>query len=667
MQVIIHQSVVKNSHTHTHTHTYTHTHTACKQFMVTAVFQSRRCTIMLRCIVLLLFWGFSSSSPTITLLVGSQFRLQCLIEFDLLSPEYSWSFTPQLNVDQGVKIPFTPLSHTEEMLELNPVEQHHAGTYKCVVRGISEKGATKVKRTFQISVIENVPFIRWQVLEGTEGEPAMLPCSSETVKSFDSALVKWFKIKELGDSFEAQELTPVERSHSSIKGEEIKNEDPARRVYWASDLKEPDWSIEIDSLELDDESLYRCDIKTESNTESWLMELVLNRAPPPRCLNHTAPWEACPDPDSKSSEAILHESLTEFSLNVYKKVNMMAPERNLLFSPISITMLLSHLLLGTRGQTRTELERGLLLPPYFSCIHSEMKKLNNKMKDSILVASQMFFNQKLKLQEAFVNQSQEFYDSVPQKLTNNSETNLKLINDWVASKSQNRITGLVDFLDESTEIILLNAVYFIGKWKGTFEVKDEVFTTFSKGQLSVPTLYSSSFYLSTSYIHALKAHVGKFDLTGKNSLYILLPISEGKKGLQATEASLTESNIREMVKEMASVIPALSEVTLPKVKLMVNTDLLTLLKKFELAGLLEDPNLCGMFEQSSSTPLTDARHRAFLSLTEKGVEAVAASSISFSRSFGSFDATRPFVLMVWNEDINNPLFIGRVLNPKKDE
>ncbi|GAA6067993.1 plasma protease C1 inhibitor, partial [Tachysurus ichikawai] len=161
--------------------------------------------------------------------------------------------------------------------------------------------------------------------------------------------------------------------------------------------------------------------------------------------------------------------------------------------------------------------------------------------------------------------------------------------------------------------------------------------------------------------------VAKFPLTGKNSLYVLLPYEAGKNELEVMEAKLTDKNIRNMVKEMVSVIPVESEVLLPKVKLLVNTDLSILLKELELPGLFSDPNLCGMIDQSSSMPLSDARHCAFLSLTEKGVEAAAASSVSFSRSFNNFHAMRPFVLMVFNEEINIPLFIGKVLHPDKNE
>lgn len=128
---------------------------------------------------------------------------------------------------------------------------------------------------------ENPPSVKWRLIEGDEGKPVTLECtsSSQTANSFQSANVQWFKVKELENVFQRQKLSPVERIQSSVKEEEIKKEKdtPARQVYWESDLKAPDWSIKIDSLEMDDASLYQCDIKTESGEEMLLMELVVNR------------------------------------------------------------------------------------------------------------------------------------------------------------------------------------------------------------------------------------------------------------------------------------------------------------------------------------------------------------------------------------------------------
>ncbi|KAM9476169.1 plasma protease C1 inhibitor isoform 1-T1 [Clarias gariepinus] len=635
--------------------------------MVTADFQfSRSCTIMLRCLVLLLIFGISSSSAVINLPLGSQFKLQCSHPDDgLLSPEYLWSFA---HPDE--KNAFSPLSEMGEEHELNPVETHHNGTFRCVIQGFSETGAMKIMKTFEIQVTEIIPVIMWPFLERTEGESVTLPCTftPETINSYRSVHVKWFKVKDLQNRKEDQELTPVVRSKSFTEKKESENEreTQARTVYWTSDLQDLDHSIDFDNLKVDDASLYRCVIMTAVKEER-LFELVVKPIPPPRCFNQSHPWEACPDPEGRSGEAILQESLTEFSFNLYKYLNSMKPESNLLFSPISISMLVSHLLLGSRGETRTDLERTLSLPLGFSCIHSEMKKLRSKMKESILITNQMFYHRELKLREAFVNQTQEFYDFTPQKLTSDSEANVRMINNWVSSQTENRIPELVDFFDESTEFVLLNAVYFMGQWEKAFDKREDEFTTFSGDVVSVPTLYKSNYNLVTDYIKELKAHVGKFTLTEKNSLYVLLPSSAHKQGLEATEAALTDNNIRVMVKELASAEPAPFEVSLPKVKLLLNTDLHRLLSELGVRGLFDDPNLCGMFDQDSTTALTDARHRAFLSLTEKGVEAAAASTVTFSRSFSNFNAMRPFLLIVWNEEINSPLFIGKVLHPKENE
>lgn len=81
-----------------------------------------------------------------------------------------------------------------------------------------------------------------------------------------------------------------------------------------------------------------------------------------------------------------------------------------------------------------------------------------------------------------------------------------------------------------------------------------------------------------------------------------------------------------------------------------------------LSSLFEEPNLCGLNSESMLV-LDDIRHKAFLKLTEKGVEAGAVTSMSFSRSFPSFSALRPFILLLWNDEARVPLFIGRVTDP----
>lgn len=69
----------------------------------------------------------------------------------------------------------------------------------------------------------------------------------------------------------------------------------------------------------------------------------------------------------------------------------------------------------------------------------------------------------MNLSESFTDQSIQFYDAEPTKLLNTTEENTQMINSWVAEKTQNKITKLLDFVPQSSQLILLNAVSFSGQ------------------------------------------------------------------------------------------------------------------------------------------------------------------------------------------------------------
>ncbi|KAI4897157.1 hypothetical protein NFI96_015210 [Prochilodus magdalenae] len=611
---------------------------------------------MLRGFILLLLLGFSSAS-VISIPVGAYFTVSCLGHTDVLFLTYTWTFHKSVNglIDKhGV-----PLNWTESELEFKAVEPKDAGEYICVAKGESTGGLVKLKRVFNVQVQE-IPISKWWLVIVTEGKTAELPCRPDLQKHTGTShpTARWSKGEKV-----YTELKVVNRSLST--DEQKENKTAASQISWASDPKDNDWSIEITNIKLEDADVYHCGVIVGSERHMVNVELIVEPIPPPRCLGYLQPWEACPDLESRSWKAVVEESITAFSLQLYSKLKSSKGKHNLLVSPISMAGLLSHLLLGARGQTRTELEKALFLPTDFSCLHLAVKQMREETKDSLMMANQMFYNPEHTIGEAFVNQSREFYDTVPTKLTGNSEENVKMINDWVSSKTQRKITALMETMDSSTDFVLLNAVYFIGKWIGSFEGKSKTgeFSTLSGEVVSVPILYSSKFNLAMTYHRNLKAQVARFPLTGKTSLYIMVPNSVSESALTYLEDNLDENNLKAMVKELKTSTPASTEVTLPKTKLSINTDLASLLKKIGLSGLFDSPNLCGLFPGEEPVELTDGRHRAFLSLTERGVEAAAASSVSFSRSFNTFSAMQPFVFIVWSDQIECPLFIGRVIYP----
>ncbi|KAJ8001054.1 hypothetical protein DPEC_G00187180 [Dallia pectoralis] len=529
-------------------------------------------------------------------------------------------------------------------LEISSVSIADEGEYQCVIKhnGIEYQKA----HTLEVNVTSSYSM---KVIEGFN---VNLPCEHATSKD-----TKWYKEVNANK----MQLNPVETRLT----------EEASRLEWLYGPFEDDLTITITEVTMEDAGIYLCETPGKEKSSSIILnkiELIVEAKPTVRPFScapeFTTPWEPCQDEINRSWEAMLKESLNEFSMELFDHLRKSKPSKNLLYSPISITGLLTHLLLGARGETKSKLQAALCLTPDFLCVHNEMKKLKQKLSDTLKISSQIYYNHNMKLSESFTNQSVQFYDANPVQLTNSSETNTEMINSWVAKQTNNKITHLVDSVPSHTEMVLLNAVYFNGQWKTKFnpQTKPSSFVKLTGDTVSVPVLYSTKYQLSMQYVPSLMAQVAMFPLSGDSSLFILLPPTHKLTDLELVEGKMKDSTITQMVAEMKKLPTQMVEVSLPKIKLDVQTEMNSLLQYIGLTELFEDPNLCGLaYEQK--LVVTDARHRAFLSLTEQGVEAGATSSISFSRSYSIFSALRPFLLIVWSDRAGAPLFVGRVTEP----
>ena len=56
----------------------------------------------------------------------------------------------------------------------------------------------------------------------------------------------------------------------------------------------------------------------------------------------------------------------------------------------------------------------------------------------------------------------------------------KQINFWIESKTNGLIKEMIDKLNDNTVMLLINAIYFKGKWKSQFDPKNTVQSPFYK-------------------------------------------------------------------------------------------------------------------------------------------------------------------------------------------
>ncbi|XP_070972217.1 plasma protease C1 inhibitor-like [Oncorhynchus clarkii lewisi] len=607
---------------------------------------------VLSCVSLLLvFELFSSSVGVLQSVPGSTLVFPCLPGQNPKSfagAKITWKYNDYLVPDYPESSKELKASKDGFYLEISPVSVANEGAYECVIK--------QNDMEWQKVHIVQVDVSSSYILKVIEGSTVNLPCDRPP-SSKDP--VHWYRYDKGMTNGTRKQLNPAET------GEMVEGD----RLEWLYGPLEKDMTITLNEVKMEDAGMYYCETAEQGRDSSNFntIELIVEAAPtvlPYSCAGFMTPWESCQDETSRSWEAMLGESLNEFSMKLYAHLSQSQPMKNLLFSPISISGVLTHLLLGARGKTRRDMETALCLSHDFFCVHSEMKKLKLKLQDTLKMASQIYYNPNMKLSESFTNQSMQFYDADPVKLTNTSEVNVEMINSWVAKQTNNKIKELVDSVPAHTELLLLNAVYFNGQWKMKFDAKSKTFpfVKLNGDTVKVPVLYSAKYKLAVQYVPALMAQVAMFPLSGASSLFILLPPTTKLTDLQLVEGKMTDRAVSQMVEQMNQVSPQATEVTLPKIKLDIRTEMNTLLRKIGLSELFDSANLCGFYPDNELL-LTEARHRAFLSLTEEGVEAGAATSLSFSRSFSSFSALRPFLMILWSDQAKVPLFVGRVTEP----
>ncbi|XP_040000915.1 plasma protease C1 inhibitor [Xiphias gladius] len=591
------------------------------------------------CILLQLIFEHSSCTH-LRAISGSTLELPCLsFQTDFNGAAITWKFNGK-DIDAqssgSVRVKKDGLH-----LYISPVTAASEGEYVCLVK----EDNMEMIRMYNITVAASTGY----TIKVTEGSKVHLPCHFPPgIQVVANAL--WFKETDVG-----------QRTR-------VNPEDDSTDYFNRLELLYPldrDQTILLQDIVMEDSGIYHCESADGEKLSTLYITVEAAPTPVPHsCAGFTTAWEPCQDVNSRTGEPVLQESMAEFSMKLYSYLRESYPSSNLLFSPISISGVLSHLLLGARDDTRKAIERAVCVPHDFHCVHFQMKKLREKLASSLQIASQIYYNPQMNPSESFTNQSIQFYEAEPTRLLETSEENVQMINSWVANKTKNKITQLVDSIPPSTQLILLNAVSFSGQWKAKFDMKPKKghFTKLNGDLVKVPILYQQRYMAAMAQVVELKAQVARFALSGDSSLYILLPRSNDVTELQQVEEKMTDTAVRQMIEQMKTTATQHIEVTLPQIKLDVQPDMNILIKKLGLSSLFEGANLCGLYSEDKVV-LDDARHRAFLALTVDGVEAGAVSSLSFSRSYLSFSAMRPFILLLWSDQANVPLFIGRVTDP----
>lgn len=370
-----------------------------------------------------------------------------------------------------------------------------------------------------------------------------------------------------------------------------------------------------------------------------------------------------------------------FAINLYAQLKN--TEDNVFFSPYSISTALAMVYEGARAKTANELESVFNFPSDNKQRRNAFKAIQNQLNNMgdgnrLSIANALWVQNNYKLLPSYISSVQNFYASKVQKLdfVKNTANAEKSINQWVANKTNNRITDIIGqgTLPVDTQVLLTNAIYFKGNWADSFEAR---------------LTESQDFYLNTSIkIKALLMHkLDDFSYMetdnmqlleipykgNKISMWVILP--KESKNMPAIEKSLSIEKLKEWrdkleYKEVNAFIP--------KFKFRTNYNAMdeTLQQMGVHAAFSPEADFSGI------TPISKRRlaidkiiHQTFIEVNEKTTEAAAATVVVMADKAAMipieppvpilFRADHPFIFIIQDIEKGSILFLGKVNDPTK--
>lgn len=248
------------------------------------------------------------------------------------------------------------------------------------------------------------------------------------------------------------------------------------------------------------------------------------------------------------------------------------------------------------------------------------------------------------------------------------DATVTLINDWVARKTSRKITSILDKIDPSDVMYLINVVYFKGQWRGAFDpgvTRPGAFHSPS-GDVQVPFMAREARYnyLGSDSVQLIELPYGKGDF----SMIVALPAA----GIDFAQwiRALDQKRFATMVSAMDS---SKVKLRLPKWQYAYQVD--------DLAGDLSRlgmgeafsprADFSAMYPPGESHCISKALHKTYIEVNEQGTEAAAVTSVGMSVTSMPLHPTplmrvdRPFFYVIMEKKSRCILFLGVVDNPEE--
>lgn len=359
-----------------------------------------------------------------------------------------------------------------------------------------------------------------------------------------------------------------------------------------------------------------------------------------------------------------------FAIDIFKKIiDNTSETQNIIISPLSISAALSMTLNGSNGATRDSMLKALKLNGMTS------DEINNSYKDLtdallkvdqrvlISIANSVWIENTFVVKKSFNDILTRYYNAESNSFDITDPLVPKQVNSWIENKTNGLIKNMLDQLDPNTVMLLINAIYFKGKWQFQFDKNNTIQSSFNKPSgvsVQVPMMRQTSNYK----IHKEEGFtIAEFPYGQANFVMdVILP--DDNNGLPEIISKISDSNFSEWINKMNS---TKTELSFPRFKYVFKKELKDILSNMGM-GIAFTQNADFSNISDIATQLSFVLHQACIETNEEGTEAAAATIVGInttSAPAGPFilNIDHSFVYIIRETTTNSILFMGRVADP----
>lgn len=365
----------------------------------------------------------------------------------------------------------------------------------------------------------------------------------------------------------------------------------------------------------------------------------------------------------------------DFSFNFYRAVNAAQGTKSIICSPLSVSYVLGMLNAGAQGKTSTEitgvLGYGANGTQEINAFCKSLMEQAGQVDPSVTVrmANCLVANRWVELEDAYIKDMSNYYHAEVSTKDFAVPSTLNYINGWCNEQTEGMIPSIIDELDPTAAMVLMNAVYFKATWSEKFDETDtrnEAFVSENGSQKQMPMMHRNALILYSEndlYRTIYLPYGGNADNLSKGyQMAVLLP-QEGKT-VNDIVSSLTQESWYKNRREQRQTV--IADIKIPRFSTKSDMELNDVMRGMGAPTMFTGEADFSLMTKNAKESLFVKllKQKAAIDVSEEGTKLTAvtvglmAGASDYQFPSVDFHCNRPFVYIVQETSSEAVFFIG---------